>query len=123
MKEPSPPTDDVANITSEGEPMPRLITEEEQYQIESNHVEAREKRFAHRLFNITSEDLYVEPTVEPMEVEMPGAPRETARRVSEPCVSVETFYISALAVLFVFVVSIGMVCFFGSHMLKKFVFY
>ncbi|CCD73389.1 ZP domain-containing protein [Caenorhabditis elegans] len=119
MKEPSPPTDDVANITSEGEPMPRLITEEEQYQIESNHVEAREKRFAHRLFNITSEDLYVEPTVEPMEVEMPGAPRETARRVSEPCVSVETFYISALAVLFVFVVSIGMVCFFGSHMLKK----
>ncbi|EGT38140.1 hypothetical protein CAEBREN_08802 [Caenorhabditis brenneri] len=120
MKEPSPPIEETNGTVIPSEPMPRLISEEEQYQIESNHVE-REKRFAHRLFIISSEDLFVDPTEEPMELEMPGAPKESAVYSSKPktCISVETFYISAFAVLFVFVASIGMVCFFGSHVLKK----
>uniref|UniRef100_A0A1I7UJF8 ZP domain-containing protein n=1 Tax=Caenorhabditis tropicalis TaxID=1561998 RepID=A0A1I7UJF8_9PELO len=114
MKEPSPPIDDT-NGTIVSEPMPRLISEEEQYQIELNHVE-REKRFAHRLFNISSEDLFVDPIENSIELETPGAPKELSKG---PCISIETFYISAFAVLFVFVASIGMVCFFGSHVLKK----
>uniref|UniRef100_A0A8R1DMV9 ZP domain-containing protein n=1 Tax=Caenorhabditis japonica TaxID=281687 RepID=A0A8R1DMV9_CAEJA len=122
MKEPSPPIDDFnTTVVSDGEPMPRLISEEEQLQIESNHVggEFREKRFAHRVFNITSEDLFVEPSEEPKELATPGAPKESFSALSNTCISVETFYLSALAVLIVFVLSVGIVCFFGGHVLKK----
>lgn len=112
--------DDNTTVVAEGEPMPRLISDEEQYQIESNHVgrEIREKRFAHRLLNITSEDLFVEPSEEPKELATPGAPREYTS-ATKTCVSIETFYLSAFAVLVVFVISIGIVCFFGGHVLKK----
>ncbi|CAI2308442.1 unnamed protein product [Caenorhabditis sp. 36 PRJEB53466] len=120
MKEPMPPVDENVTVISEGEPMPRLISDEEQYQIESNHVgrEIREKRFALRLFNVSSEDLFIEPSEEPRKLETPGAPREPSA-LSKTCVSIETFYLSALAVLLVFLLSIGMVCFFGGHILKK----
>ncbi|EFO84803.1 CRE-CUTL-13 protein [Caenorhabditis remanei] len=120
MKEPSPPIDDSNQTTViSGEPMPRLISEEEQNQIASNHIEGREKRFAHRLFNISSENIFVDLN-EPTKLETPGAPEEySGASIAKPCISIETFYISAFAVLFVFVVSIGMVCFAGSHVLKK----